>query len=313
MKCKKMGAFWQLITLLLISVIYSCEGSQDSQPSNDELLEKIPGLENIPGLNSVNASALPTAEDAKNLLKKKCDKYGGPKAFENALAGQEQLQHCVAGLVNVTVLQNEMEKAKPEGELDTVFKNYCRKSPLFKNCLNNFANSLEPCFTEKERDSRKIIQNVTDSLLNFICFKEGDRIALFISAGGPECIQQKQAGIQDCINGTFGSSIPSSTLKNGVPAGIESLPTFTFDSKDCTDIVSLQTCVVKELETCTDPTTANIVDSLFNFIKKVTPCDNLLSAKAAAATGDDIAESSASTISTTITVTLLTLVSLKYL
>lgn len=39
----------------------------------------------------------------------------------------------------------------------------------------------------------------------------------------------------------------------------------------------LQGCLVRELEKCQDPTPGNIVDSLFNFIIKVTPCNNLLS------------------------------------
>jgi len=34
----------------------------------------------------------------------------------------------------------------------------------------------------------------------------------------------------------------------------------------------LQKCVVKALETCSEPTPANIVDSMFNFVRKMTPC-----------------------------------------
>ena len=41
-------------------------------------------------------------------------------------------------------------------------------------------------------------------------------------------------------------------------------------------MVRLQECVVKELETCEDPTPANIADSLFNFVRRVTPCEKLL-------------------------------------
>lgn len=44
----------------------------------------------------------------------------------------------------------------------------------------------------------------------------------------------------------------------------------------------LQTCVVKELEKCSDPTPANIVDSIFNFIRRVTPCQNLITVQNAA-------------------------------
>jgi len=52
------------------------------------------------------------------------------------------------------------------------------------------------------------------------------------------------------------------------------------------DMTKLQSCVVTELEKCPDPTPANVMDSIFNFIKRVTPCENLLNnAQSAAATG----------------------------
>lgn len=44
--------------------------------------------------------------------------------------------------------------------------------------------------------------------------------------------------------------------------------------KQCNQMTQLQTCIVKALESCTKPTSANIVDSLFNFIRKGTPCKN---------------------------------------
>jgi len=37
-------------------------------------------------------------------------------------------------------------------------------------------------------------------------------------------------------------------------------------------MADLQKCVVKALETCSEPTPANIVDSMFNFVRKMTPC-----------------------------------------
>jgi hypothetical protein len=43
----------------------------------------------------------------------------------------------------------------------------------------------------------------------------------------------------------------------------------------CRDMADLQKCVVKALETCTEPTPANIVDSMFNFVRKMTPCAKL--------------------------------------
>jgi hypothetical protein len=41
-------------------------------------------------------------------------------------AGKEEFQECYKSLVNVTELQAEMETAKPSGDLDVVFRKYCR-------------------------------------------------------------------------------------------------------------------------------------------------------------------------------------------
>jgi hypothetical protein len=41
-------------------------------------------------------------------------------------AAKDELQECFKSIVNVTELQEEMEKAKPTGDLDTVFRKYCR-------------------------------------------------------------------------------------------------------------------------------------------------------------------------------------------
>lgn len=73
------------------------------------------------------------------------------------------------------------------------------------------------------------------------------------------------------------------------------------------DMTSLQACVVAELEKCSDPTPANIMDSIFNFIKRVTPCENLLNAQSAAAT-DPQSSSSTSQMDAVSTITILSTV-----
>lgn len=40
-----------------------------------------------------------------------------------------------------------------------------------------FVNSTNQCLTEAERGSKALVQNVTEQLLGFVCYKEGDRIA----------------------------------------------------------------------------------------------------------------------------------------
>lgn len=38
---------------------------------------------------------------------------------------------------------------------------------------------------------------------------------------------------------------------------------------------TLQYCVVKELETCEESTPANLVESMFKFVRNETPCANM--------------------------------------
>ncbi|XP_029178791.1 interferon-related developmental regulator 1-like [Nylanderia fulva] len=270
---------------LLLGLV-ACTRSQESLPSTDEMLKQVGGvIGNIPELNNLNASALPSIEEAKNLFKEKCTKNGGPAAFDNAQQAQTDMLHCVESLINVTELRAEMEKYKPTGDLDIVFKNYCNKRSTLRACVTNFTNTMEHCLDDKERENKKIVLNITDSLLEFVCYKEGDRIALFISAGGPECFQSKQDAIQDCANRTYGGYIPKPDPSGSNLIGLDSLPSLTFGTKECREMNSLQTCIVAELEKCPDPTPANIMDSIFNFVKRVTPCENVLNAQSAAATG----------------------------
>lgn len=131
-----------------------------------------------PALDNVNASVIKHAlEESQNVFKQKCDKNGGEGTFENAMNAMNDLEQCLKSFVNFTKLEKEMERHKPTGDLDTVFKTYCRKTPTLKKCVSNFTTAIEPCLEPQERENKKIIQNITDSLLTFVCYKEGDRIA----------------------------------------------------------------------------------------------------------------------------------------
>ncbi|KAL6254028.1 hypothetical protein P5V15_015885 [Pogonomyrmex californicus] len=282
MKCTTL--YFTAVVLLLDIVGYT--HSQENLPSADDVLQQIGNVVgDTPELKNLNTSALPNIEEAKNLFREKCTKNGGLNAFENAQRAQIEVGQCVQSLINITELQAEMEKYKPTGDLDIVFRNYCNKRSTLRACVNNFMQTVEQCLDEKERENKKIILNITDSLLEFICYKEGDRIALFISAGGPECFQDKQQAIQDCANRTYGGYIPKTDPSNNGLMGLEKLPSLTFGDKECRDMSNFQICVVTELEKCSDPTPANIMDAIFNFVKRVTPCENLLNAQSAAVTG----------------------------
>ncbi|KAF9408933.1 hypothetical protein HW555_011544 [Spodoptera exigua] len=181
---------------------------------------------------------------------------------------------CFNSLVDMEVLQQEIENAKPTGEVDEVFKKYCAKTPQFKNCFRNMTEMVKPCFSPAEQKNFNVMYNVTEQLADFICFKEGDRIALFIAEGGKECFQDQQDGIQECFSTVFDNKTQAN-IQNISVSGIMELE---FKEKQCDQMTGLQKCMVSTLEKCPKPTSANILDSLFNFIRKATPCKQFIKA-----------------------------------
>lgn len=178
---RNFSAQYTISTILFFyfSGLIGCTRSQENLPSADEVLKKVSSVVgDIPELNNpqLNAS-LPNIEEAKTLFKDKCTKNGGPNAFDNVQRAQEDMMQCIRSLVNFTELQAEMERYKPTGDLDIVFKNYCNKRSTLKACVSNFTDTIEHCLDKKERENKKVVLNITDSLLEFICYKEGDRIA----------------------------------------------------------------------------------------------------------------------------------------
>lgn len=238
-----------------------------------ELQQHLPAGIELPDLDTLG-NATKQIEDTQKVLKEKCIKVSGSSAaYEEASQGALTLNECIQNLVNVTQLQKEIEEATPIGELDTVFNKYCKKRELAIACVNKFTDTLEPCLEQQERENKKIIVDIFTSLLNFVCHKDGDQIALFISEKGPECLKDKQEAIMACVNATFSGYVPDKA-----PESIEELPIFTFGQKECNDMNALQKCVVAELEHCEESTPANLVDAMFRFVRNKTPCANMTTA-----------------------------------
>ncbi|XP_049866439.1 27 kDa hemolymph protein-like [Pectinophora gossypiella] len=254
-----------LIAAVLCGAVWA-----QSEPSISDALGQLP-----PELQGkVNESDI---ENIKNssaaLLKEKCEKNGGAEAFENAQKAYEKFPTCVKqslGLEDPAVLQKEIEQAKPNGTVDEVFKKYCAKTPKVKECFMDMTEAVKPCFSVEEQQNLKIVYNISEQLAEFICYKDGDRIALFIAEGGPECFQEKQEQIQDCVNKTLGADYKINTENITANA----IPQIKFGEKECKQMSDLQECIVGALEGCDAPTSGNIVESLFKFARQATPCKN---------------------------------------
>ncbi|XP_030378715.1 27 kDa hemolymph protein-like [Scaptodrosophila lebanonensis] len=239
-------------------------------------------------LNEIGAQYLPggyaksnfTLDDAKRLVLQKCRKaHEGGDGSQRA-AGDfnetattvrletavHRLMDCAKDLVNVTKLLEEIEEAKPRGDLDEVFEKYCANLPRAKSCVHDFNDALLPCMTSAERAQNTVMVSIVDQLLNFICMKNGDHIALFIAEAGPECLMQNKEHIGQCINSTYAGYMPKE-----LSAAVE-LPELLLGPRQCLDLRDLERCVVRHVEQCSNITPANIVESIFRFVLKQSKC-----------------------------------------
>ncbi|KAL3270156.1 hypothetical protein HHI36_009214 [Cryptolaemus montrouzieri] len=143
--------------------------------------------------------------------------------------------------------------------MDEVFGKYCRKRPQLKACSDKFLDKMKLCLAEDEKKSLNTVLDLLKELGEFACYKDGDRIAMFVAEEGPACIKAHFEGIKTCIN---------NTLKISPTNSMDSLPSFLNSTKVCDDLAKVQPCIVTELEKCDNTTPANVVDSVFRFIRK---------------------------------------------
>lgn len=110
---------------------------------------------------------------------------------------------------------------------------YCGKRETATGCMENFTAVLEPCLEEKELEGKRTFVKIFKNLLNFVCHKEGDQIALFIAEKGPECFDQRKDDIINCMNSTLFDYLPSEKdIPKEIPVPTE-LPELVMGQKQC--------------------------------------------------------------------------------
>ncbi|XP_055853745.1 27 kDa hemolymph protein-like [Episyrphus balteatus] len=211
-----------------------------------------------------------TAAEGRKLLKEKCEKVAGNNetVFLQAHRGALEFVKCISNFGNLTAIQEEIEIAKPIGELDTIFQKYCNKKSHIEMCFDNLLKKINPCLSAEEKARHSTIYQVASKMAGFMCHKGGDQIALFYAEQGPECLEENKDNINYCMNASFADYIP----KNGVP-DVNNLPQLAMGKKECQDMQDFEKCVLFHLEKCNDITPSNIIESVFKFVKNETQCE----------------------------------------
>lgn len=114
------------------------------------------------------------------------------------------------------------------------FRRYCRRRSTALDCLSNFTQAIEPCLEPKEKDGEQTFVKVFKNLLNFVCHKDGDQIALFVAEKGPDCFKAKQDQLIECVNGTFSKyATPENQKKYQNITAATVLPEFIIGIDQC--------------------------------------------------------------------------------
>lgn len=181
---------------------------------------------------------------------------------------------CFSSLANLTALKEEIETARPLGELDSVFSKHCQKAPVAEKCFRDFNQAVQPCLSTAEKNQNAVMVRIVSGLLGFMCARGGDHIALFVAEDGPECLTANQEAITKCANQSFNEFVPREKLSD-----IFNLPDFTLEPEHCVDLAKFESCTVHHLKNCVQVTPVNVAESVFKFVKNETSCKDFLEGK----------------------------------
>eukprot|EP00092_Neocalanus_flemingeri_P008139 GFUD01008779.1.p1 GENE.GFUD01008779.1~~GFUD01008779.1.p1 ORF type:complete len:296 (-),score=89.30 GFUD01008779.1:1195-2082(-) len=207
-------------------------------------------------------------EDGFKNWEERCLANGGKKVLEDYLAEQEQLVYCIMEQFDMDELQQEIEEKKKVGDLDEVFKKYCGNHVgAARACLQSFLSVSQQCLKEEDRPGLNVTLQMVDRAIEFTCHNAGDRIALFMSEDGVECVTAHKEEILACIN----NSVPEvfNTYNN---LNNYKMHFYVFQQDNCRKGDAIMQCVESSLMKCDDPTPSNLVHGLLNAMKDGTPC-----------------------------------------
>uniref|UniRef100_A0A0P4W5V1 Uncharacterized protein n=1 Tax=Scylla olivacea TaxID=85551 RepID=A0A0P4W5V1_SCYOL len=219
---------------------------------------------------------LPLDEVAKTHVStwlERCNATAGDEAVEDIKNSVGELMECVQKHINFNKLEEEVKVSIVKGELDVVFKKYCKRRSRLMACAEDVFTKVERCADEKQKQDLNITRRVIDAGIDFVCHNDGDRIALFMAEKGEECLKNHSKNIEECIE----DKIPRIKEYKNDHDGID-ITTFTINEENCKNLYGIQDCVVKHTSKCDDETPANILGSLISQMLKVTPCSQTNSA-----------------------------------
>jgi len=206
-------------------------------------------------------------EDGFKNWEERCLKIGGEEVLKAWQKEQENLILCFIEKFDMDMIEQEIEEKKKSGDLDDVFKKYCGEPvQKLRSCLESFLSISHQCLYEEDRAGLNITLQMVDAAINFTCHQSGDRIALFMSESGMDCVEKHQDKIVNCLN----RSIPEIFQTDAQTSS--RIHFYVFQQENCRKGDAIINCVEESLMQCDDPTPSNLVHGLLRSMKEQTPC-----------------------------------------
>lgn len=79
--------------------------------------------------------------------------------------------------MNPSKIKDELEEAKKTGSMDEVFGKYCNKRQEYKECIMKTVNVSKECLEETEINALDTAARVIEEVMDFACYRDGDRLA----------------------------------------------------------------------------------------------------------------------------------------
>lgn len=117
---------------------------------------------------------LPSIE-RKNLLEIKCSKRN--VTYTDVVQRVNNFLQCVSGVVNITTLYEEITLGILFGTLKGVFSKYCAKKNVLTQCISDLVVAVKPFLEPKEVRAAEILKNVTNNIITYVCYEEGNYTA----------------------------------------------------------------------------------------------------------------------------------------
>ncbi|XP_046741768.1 27 kDa hemolymph glycoprotein-like [Diprion similis] len=277
----------------LVAGILNSNIAQAENPKTPAVKEKYVELLGKVKVNPL--SEYDSDEYDEELVKAKCNKNGGPTAYNTAVQGLADLQNTIESIINSTDNSVEVDASDDSSSEELTSDDFgviCLSIHILKTWVIKGIDAIKPCLDQDERQAIELLVNISYPVIDYVCENNGSNLIGFFETGGAECLEEKSDSLEECFsNSTSAESIESTEVTTissptaAIPKPFD-LPQFAVDVEDCTEFETVQNCIVGKLNGCSQRTPSNFVNSIFNIIKRESGCRAVLKARAEQASED---------------------------